>query len=73
MFQEKIRINVVASGFIETQWQIDKPVEIKKNIENKIALHRLAAIQKTDSIIFCIKNSYINGSILYNNGGYNFQ
>jgi 3-oxoacyl-[acyl-carrier protein] reductase len=69
-----IRINAIAPGFIETEWQKNKPVELKKSIENKIALNRFGTPEEiANSAMFIISNNYINGEILKVDGGYCFE
>lgn len=70
----EIRVNGVAPGFVDTEWQKNKPAEIRRNIENKIALKRfcdpteLAGIYK-----MLIENSYFNGEIIVADGGYSYK
>lgn len=72
--EQKIRVNVVAPGFVETPWQNNKPEEIRKNIENKISLHRFATPEEiSDAVLFVINNTYINGSIVNMDGGYCYK
>lgn len=72
--ERKIRVNTVSPGFVDTKWQQNKPQEIRNNIEKKIALHQFASVQEiTDAVFFCIRNNYLNGTILEIDGGYNFE
>lgn len=70
----KIRVNAIAPGFVDTEWQKTKPAEIRKNIENKIALERfcdpgeLAQVYK-----LIVENSYLNGEIITVSGGYSYR
>lgn len=67
----KIRVNAVAPGFVDTEWQKTKPSEQKMNINKKIALGRFCEPSElTDSYWLLIKNKYINGEILVVDGGY---
>ena len=56
----EVRVNAVAPGFVDTEWQKTKPAEIRRSIESKIALGRfcdpaeLAAVYK-----MLIENSYL--------------
>ncbi|HAQ17675.1 MAG TPA: short-chain dehydrogenase [Prolixibacteraceae bacterium] len=69
-----IRINAIAPGFIETEWQKNKPDEIKKNIERKISLSRFGTPEEiAEAVIFLIHNKYINGEILKVDGAYSFM
>lgn len=67
-------VNAIAPGFVETEWQKEKPQEIRNNICNKTALKRFATIEEiADAVKFCIKNAFINGSILEISGGYSYK
>ncbi|MBS7254389.1 SDR family NAD(P)-dependent oxidoreductase [Flavobacterium branchiicola] len=68
---QKIRINAVAPGFVDTEWQKAKPKEQKISINKKIALERFCEPSElADAYWFLINNSYINGEILVVDGGY---
>ena len=70
----KITVNIVAPGFVETDWQIDKPVEIRENILKKTALQRFASVQDvSNACMFLIDNDYINGATIEVNGGYSYK
>lgn len=67
-------VNVVVPGFVETPWQKEKPEQIKNNIYAKTAIHRFASIDEiVDGFNFCLKNSFINGSLIQINGGYSYK
>lgn len=67
-------VNAIVPGFVETSWQKEKPEEIKRNIYAKTALHRFASVDEiVDGYKFCIKNPFINGSLLEINGGYSYK
>ncbi|MDR0572929.1 MAG: SDR family oxidoreductase [Tannerella sp.] len=69
-----IRINAVAPGFVNTEWQKNKPAEIRKNIENKIALGRFCDPDELAGIYkLLVENSYINGEIIIADGGYSYK
>ena len=67
----ELRVNAVAPGFVDTEWQKTKPAEIRRNIENKVSLGRfcdpgeLAEVYK-----MLIENSYFNGEVIVVDGGY---
>lgn len=69
-----LRVNGVAPGFVDTEWQKNKPAEIRQNIERKVALHRfcdpaeLAGVYK-----MLVENSYLNGEIIVVDGGYSYK
>jgi 3-oxoacyl-[acyl-carrier protein] reductase len=69
-----IRVNAVAPGFVDTEWQKTKPAEIKASINSKIALGRFCEPDElTDFYWLLINNSYINGEILVADGGYSYK
>ena len=69
-----IRVNGVAPGFVETEWQTGKSAEIRKNIENKIALHRFCQpAEVADVYRMLIENRYVNGEIVALDGGYSYK
>ena len=71
---KKVRINAIAPGFIDTQWQLEKPDHIRNRISEKIALkHFGSPTNVTNLIMHVIDNTYINGSIISIDGGYNFE
>lgn len=70
----KIRVNAVAPGFVNTEWQKTKPIEQKENINSKIALARFCQTNElTDAYWFLIDNNYINGEIVVVDGGYSMS
>lgn len=67
-------VNVIAPGFVNTDWQNGKSQVIKDNICNKTALHRFATPEEIASAVsFCLDNPFVNGSIIEVNGGYCFK
>lgn len=67
-------VNAIAPGFVETEWQADKPQHIRQNIYAKSAIKRFASPDEVaDAVRFCINNAFVNGSIIEINGGYNFK
>ncbi|MDR2809818.1 MAG: SDR family oxidoreductase [Tannerellaceae bacterium] len=70
----EIRVNAVAPGFVDTEWQKNKPAEIRNNIENKIALRRFADPEEiADVYKMLIENNYFNGEIIVTDGGYSYR
>lgn len=70
----KVTVNVVAPGFVETPWQKDKPLEQKRRIENKIALKRFAKPEEIAQFCWAVtQNKYLNGSLLTIDGGYCYE
>lgn len=69
-----IRVNGIAPGFVDTEWQKNKPEEIRKSIENKIALGRFCDPDELAQIYkLLINNTYINGEIITVDGGYSYK
>jgi len=67
-------VNAIAPGFVETEWQKNKPEEIRNNIYNKTAIKRFADPEEiADAVRFCINNAFVNGSIIEVSGGYCFK
>lgn len=69
-----IRVNGVAPGFVDTEWQKTKPAEIRRSIESKIALERFCDPNELAEIYkLIIENSYLNGEIITVSGGYSYK
>jgi 3-oxoacyl-[acyl-carrier protein] reductase len=69
-----IRVNAVAPGFVDTEWQKNKPAEIRKSIEDKIAIGRFCDPDELAEVYkLIIKNPYINGEVITVDGGYSFK
>lgn len=67
-------VNVIAPGFVETEWQKEKPAAIKKNICEKTAIHRFATPEEiADTAKFIICNGFVNGSVIEVSGGYCYK
>lgn len=67
-------INAIVPGFVETPWQKEKPEQIKNNIYAKTAIHRFAFIDEiVEGFKFCLKNPFVNGSLIEINGGYGYK
>jgi 3-oxoacyl-[acyl-carrier protein] reductase len=72
--EKKIRVNGVAPGFVDTEWQKNKPIEIRNNITNKLAAGRFCTPEElTDVYLMLINNSYMNGEIVVCDGGYSYK
>jgi 3-oxoacyl-[acyl-carrier protein] reductase len=70
----KVTVNTIAPGFVETDWQKNKPVEIRENIYNKTALKRFATVEEISKVcMMIIDNDFINGATLQVDGGYNYK
>ena len=69
-----IRVNAIAPGFVDTEWQKNKPQEIRRNIENKLALGRFCTPEElADVYKMLIENQYFNGEIIVVDGGYSYK
>ena len=70
----EIRVNCVSPGFVDTEWQKEKPKEIRDSITEKISLKRFAKPEEVASVyLFIIDNQYMNGEIITIDGGYSYQ
>lgn len=70
----KIRVNAVAPGFVDTEWQKNKPAEIRQNIERKLALGRFCAPEELAGVYkMLIENACMNGEIIVVSGGYSYK
>jgi 3-oxoacyl-[acyl-carrier protein] reductase len=74
-FAEKgIRVNGVAPGFVDTEWQKNKPDEIRNSINSKLAAGRFCTPEElTDVYMLLINNNYINGEVVVCDGGYSYK
>jgi 3-oxoacyl-[acyl-carrier protein] reductase len=71
---KQIRVNAVAPGFVDTEWQKTKPAEIRKNINNKLAAGRFCTPEElTDVYLLILNNQYMNGEIVVCDGGYDYK
>lgn len=69
-----ITVNVVAPGFVETEWQKQKPEEIRASICRKVAAGRFATVDEiVAAYAFCLDNAYLNGATLEVSGGYSYK
>ncbi|MDL2255787.1 SDR family oxidoreductase [Parabacteroides sp. OttesenSCG-928-G06] len=70
----QVRVNGVAPGFVDTEWQKTKPAEIRRNIENKISLNRFCDPDELAEVYkMLIENGYMNGEIIVVDGGYSYK
>lgn len=69
-----VRVNGVAPGFVDTEWQKTKPAEVRKNIETKIAEGRFSEPDEiADVFIMLVENKYFNGEVVVIDGGYLYK
>lgn len=74
MIPYQIRVNAVAPGFVDTEWQKTKPVEIRRNIENKLASGRFCEPEEVAEVYkMLVENSYFNGEVVVIDGGYSYK
>ena len=70
----ELRVNAVAPGFVDTEWQKTKPAEIRRNIENKVSLGRFCDPDELAEVYkMLIENSYFNGEVVIVDGGYSYK
>lgn len=69
-----VRVNGVAPGFVDTEWQKNKPKEIRQNIERKVSLGRFCDPDELAGVYkMLIENSYFNGEVVVVDGGYSYK
>lgn len=69
-----IRVNAVAPGFVDTEWQKNKPLEVKASINSKIAANRFCEPDElADVYLMLINNHYMNGEVVVVDGGYLYK
>lgn len=70
----EVRVNGIAPGFVDTEWQKNKPKEIRQNIERKVALGRFCDPMEIAEVYkMLIENSYFNGEVIVVDGGYSYK
>ena len=71
---KKVRVNVVCPGFIDTEWQKEKPEWLREKIVHKTAMNRFGTPEEVAKMCMSLcENSYINGSIISVDGGYDLM
>ena len=69
-----IRVNCIAPGFINTEWQKAKPIEQKERICKKMLIDRFAEPEEICKMVVSIlENEFVDGSIVEINGGYGLK
>lgn len=72
--EREVTVNVIAPGFVETEWQSSKPDAIRKTINSKTAMGRFATVQEVSNVcMMLLDNNFINGAIINVDGGYSFK
>lgn len=70
----KVRVNGIAPGFVDTEWQKTKPAEIRQSIESKLSLARFCDPEELAGVYkMVIENSYMNGEVIVVDGGYSYK
>jgi 3-oxoacyl-[acyl-carrier protein] reductase len=74
LVDKAIRVNAIVPGFIDTEWQKEKPIEIRENIEKKIANGSFGNPVDVSKMLWSIiENEYVNGQCIFVDGGYSFK
>ncbi|MDR2497945.1 MAG: SDR family oxidoreductase [Tannerellaceae bacterium] len=69
-----IRVNAIAPGFVDTDWQKSKKEELRASIAAKISLQRFCRPEEIAELyLLAIEHSYLNGSVISADGGYSFR
>lgn len=72
--EKQVTVNVIAPGFVETDWQKDKPQNIINNIVSKTACKRFANVEEISHLcMMLLENRFINGEVIKIDGGYNYR
>lgn len=71
---KKVRVNVICPGFIDTEWQKEKPTWLREKIANKTAMNRFGTPEEVAQMCVALcENSYVNGAIISVDGGYDLM
>lgn len=72
--ERETTVNVIAPGFVETEWQSNKPDAVRKSINSKTAMGRFATVQEVSQVcMMLLDNNFINGATIQVDGGYSFK
>ncbi|MBN2598684.1 MAG: SDR family oxidoreductase [Marinifilaceae bacterium] len=72
--KDKITINAIAPGFVDTDWQKEKPDWLREKITKKIALERFGRTEEIALLCYQItQNKYLTGQVIQLDGGYNCE
>ena len=66
-----VRANVISLGFFKTKLWDDLNLNLKKELINKTSVKRMGNIRELNSTIkYIIQCDYLNGGVIYLDGGY---
>ncbi len=72
--KDNITINAIAPGFVDTDWQKEKPEWLREKIKGKVALKRFAQEDEVAQLCLNITQTpYLTGQIIQLDGGYNYE
>ncbi len=72
--KDSITINAIAPGFVDTDWQKEKPEWLREKIKGKVALKRFAKEDEVAKLCWNITQTpYLTGQIIQLDGGYNYE
>lgn len=67
-------VNVIAPGFVDTEWQLEKPQAIRDSICSKTAIHRFATPDEiSGTVLYLLDNAFVNGAVIEVSGGYCYR
>ena len=73
-FAPNIRVNAIAPGWVNTEMNLELPKEFLQKEKDKIYLKRFAEPEEIANVVYFLateESSFINGSIIKVDGGYN--
>ncbi|MBQ7833088.1 MAG: SDR family oxidoreductase, partial [Lachnospiraceae bacterium] len=69
---KRVRVNAVCPGFVDTEWQKEKPEWLREKIASKTVLNRFATPQEIAQMCVAVcENTFVNGAVISVDGGYN--
>lgn len=69
---KRVRVNAVCPGFVDTEWQKEKPEWLREKIASKTVLNRFATPQEIAQMCVAVcENTFMNGAVVSVDGGYN--